>query len=74
MWMTVCACEIYSVLQQVPRTTTQVDLEVFLQTAGKELHGELIYNADLFEESTAQRMAGNFQVCMAWSARALTSS
>ena len=47
---------------QVPRSTTQVDLEVFLQSAGKELRGELIYNADLFEESTAQRMAMHFQV------------
>lgn len=51
---------------KVPRTTTLVDLEIFLQAAGKELHGELIYNADLFEESTAQRIAGHFQVCMAW--------
>jgi hypothetical protein len=47
---------------QVPRASTQVDLEVFLQTAGKELQGELIYNADLFEESTAQRIAKHFKV------------
>ena len=39
-----------------------MDLEVFLQTAGKGLHGELIYNADLFEESTARRIAKHFQV------------
>ncbi len=58
---------------QVPRTTTQVDLEVFLQTAGKELHGELIYNADLFEESTAQRIAGHFQVSTACPKICITS-
>ena len=58
-------------LQQVPQTSTQVDLEVFLQAVGEELHGELIYNADLFEESTAQRIAGHFQVCMAWAKGAL---
>ena len=47
---------------QVPRSTTEVDLEVFLQSAGKELRGELIYNADLFEENTAQRIATHFKV------------
>ena len=47
---------------QVPRSTTEVDLEVFLQSAGKELRGELIFNADLFEESTAQRIAMHFKV------------
>ena len=47
---------------QVSRSTTQWDLEVFLQSAGKELRGELIYNADLFEESTALRIATHFKV------------
>ncbi|CAK0785103.1 hypothetical protein CVIRNUC_008309 [Coccomyxa viridis] len=48
----------------VSRPTTQWDLEVFLQSAGKELRGELIYNADLFEESTALRIATHFKVLL----------
>ena len=56
-----CHCEA-KLHAQVPRSTTQVDLEVFLQSAGKELRGELIYNADLFEEGTAQRIAMHFKV------------
>ncbi|MFI7047533.1 amino acid adenylation domain-containing protein [Streptosporangium sandarakinum] len=40
-----------------PRTT-KYDLNLAFANAGEEYHGELVYRTDLFDESTALRMAG----------------
>ncbi|MCP4662995.1 MAG: amino acid adenylation domain-containing protein, partial [bacterium] len=40
--------------------TSKFDLTLFLEEVGKEIHGSLEYNSDLFERVTIRRMLGHF--------------
>ncbi|MGW4967902.1 amino acid adenylation domain-containing protein [Nonomuraea sp. NPDC004186] len=45
---------------ELPRTGAQVDLTLQMAELGGMLAGELVYNADLFDEASADRMARQF--------------
>ncbi|HET7862941.1 MAG TPA: amino acid adenylation domain-containing protein, partial [Burkholderiaceae bacterium] len=47
-----------------PRTTTQFDLSLVVRERGELIEGELEYASDLFDPSSAQRLAGYLQVLL----------
>ncbi|WP_410658126.1 amino acid adenylation domain-containing protein [Amycolatopsis sp. lyj-112] len=55
------------IVEPLPDEThsTRFDLELRLELRDGELAGSLLYSTDLFEESTAQRLAGNYQRVLA---------
>ena len=48
-------------MPQVPRSSTKLDFEIFLESSDGRMTGELIFNSDLFDSQTAERIAGQFQ-------------
>ncbi|MFI1972216.1 amino acid adenylation domain-containing protein [Streptomyces cinnamoneus] len=49
----------------VAETTTRFDTELHLRLSGTELTGRLLYSVDLFEQETAERMAGHYAALLA---------
>src|SRR5262249_59596230 len=43
---------------------SKFDMAAFMRETGHEVQGSWVYNPDLFEPSTVQRMAANFQVIL----------
>ncbi|MBZ4321260.1 non-ribosomal peptide synthetase [Streptomyces huiliensis] len=54
-------------VRQVPvtETTTRFDTELHLRPSGEGLAGRLLYAADLFDEETAERLAGHYAALLA---------
>jgi amino acid adenylation domain-containing protein/non-ribosomal peptide synthase protein (TIGR01720 family)/FkbM family methyltransferase len=56
-------------LVELERSDAHVDLTVFVTEAGDELAGSFEYNADLFDQGTAERMLRHFEMLLAEVAR-----
>ncbi len=46
---------------ETENTRAKFDLEVYLEERSEELRGTFVYNTDLFDASTIERMAGHYQ-------------
>ena len=55
---------------ELERSDAHVDLTVFVSEAGDELAGSFEYNADLFDQATAERMLRHFEMLLAEVTRA----
>ncbi len=48
----------------IETTRTRFDLEVYLQETADGLRGVFVYNTDLFDRATIERMAGHYQMML----------
>jgi len=49
---------------EIKGTSTKFDLEIYLRETEEGLKGELVYNTDLFDSATIERMAGHYQMML----------